>query len=115
MRSTNIKHELIRVKQILNAANIALNIEGNPAFETTSPLIENVLSMCMKEAVTNVVKHSFASYCHISFINKNDAFEIEVMDVGIGISKNDQYLSGSGLTGMRERLDFVDGSLHLSE
>ncbi len=31
------------------------------------PLAENVLSMCLKEAVTNIVKHSEATQCRITF------------------------------------------------
>lgn len=113
MRATNIKQELIRVKKILNAADIQMTIQGEPHFSKATPLIENVLSMCMKEAVTNVVKHSSASQCDISFAVTPDAFEIEIIDNGTGINKQDKYLTGSGLSGMRERLEFVNGDLQL--
>lgn len=113
MRSTNIHHELTRVKQILQAANIKTIIHGNPNFVTESPLIESVLSMCMKEAVTNVVKHSCAKVCQISFLNKKDAFEIKVKDDGVGLPESTELTLGSGLLGMQERLEFVNGSLHI--
>lgn len=113
MRSTNIMKELIRVKQILKAAEIKLIIVGTPAFSSASPLTENVLSMCMKEAVTNVVKHSYAKVCQITFLSKTDSFEIEVKDDGIGIPGAGEHLPGSGLDGIRERLEFVNGNLKL--
>lgn len=115
MRSTNIKKELIRVSEILMAADIELIIHGNLDFATESPLIENVLSMCMKEAVTNVVKHSYAKKCEISFLGKDDAFEMEVKDDGIGIPGDGEHLPGSGLEGMRERLEFVNGQLQIEK
>src|SRR5690625_2683261 len=59
MRSTNLENEINRIQQLLKAADIKLTIIGSPIFSNISPLAENVLSMCMKEAVTNVVKHSF--------------------------------------------------------
>ncbi|MEI3607266.1 sensor histidine kinase [Pseudogracilibacillus sp. SE30717A] len=113
MRSTTIKRELLRIEQILIAAEIKLIINGDPEFATGSPLIENILGMCMKETVTNVVKHSFAKTCHISFSTKSDSFEIEVRDDGIGIPGNSDLLPGTGLDGIRERLEFVNGSLKI--
>ncbi len=115
MRSTNIVRELTRIEQILTAAEIKLLIKGDPEFATGHPFVENILGMCMKEAVTNVVKHSFASTCHITFLNRADSFEIEVKDDGIGIPGNNELLPGSGLDGIRERLDFVNGYLKIVE
>ena len=67
MRATKLEDELIRIRQILKAAEMELTIEGDPKFTKIPPIVENVLSMCLKEAVTNVVKHSYGTSCHISF------------------------------------------------
>lgn len=111
MRLKKLNTELIRVKQILKAANIKLSIKGNPASTSIQPIAENVLSMCMKEAVTNVVKHSFGSRCELTFEQKSDAFTITVKDDGIGIPGVGKNLPGSGLDGIRERLEFINGHL----
>ncbi|HLR71641.1 MAG TPA: sensor histidine kinase [Pseudogracilibacillus sp.] len=113
MRSTNIVNELTRIKQILKAAEIDLTIIGNSTFTSITPLAENVLSMCMKEAVTNVVQHSFATECQLTFSERSDAFEISIKDDGIGIPGEGIHLPGSGLDGIRERLDFVNGHLEI--
>lgn len=115
MRFKKIKDEIVRVKQILKAAEIKLIIEGEPHFEPISPLIENILSMCLKEAVTNVVKHSYGTTCYIMFNQCSNAFTIEVKDDGIGISQNGEGLLGSGIEGMRERLEFVNGQVSFKE
>src|SRR5699024_9531873 len=77
----------------------------------TPLLVENVLSMCLKEAVTNVVKHSQASSCDIVIEQSPDELLIKVRDDGIGISDKSDSATGHGLRGVRERLEFVNGSL----
>jgi len=111
MRSTNIVNELTRGEQILQAADIKLIVNGNPTFAASSPLIENVLSMCMKEAITNVVKHSYASLCKITFVQLADSYRIHIQDNGIGMPDNYSHFPGSGLNGIHERLEFVNGYL----
>ena len=66
MRGTRLEDEMFRIKQILKAAQIELILEGDPKLTNTSLLNENVLSMCLKEAVTNIVKHSSATTCSIA-------------------------------------------------
>ena len=109
MRFKKLTDEMIRVKQLLKAAEMTLTVDGEPNFEPISPLIENILSMCLKEAVTNIVKHSGGSSCHITFEQSSDAFTITVKDNGKGILENEKDLCGSGIAGMRERLEFVNG------
>jgi len=60
MRGTRLVDEIFRVRQIFHAADIELTLEGDPDLRNTSLMTENVLSMCLKEAVTNVVKHARA-------------------------------------------------------
>ena len=113
MRATKIEDELIRIKQILKAAEMELTIVGNPAFENIPPIVENVLSMCLKEAVTNVVKHSYGDTCKLTFRKSEQSFIICVKDNGIGIPGAGYNLPGNGLGGIRERLEFVNGSLKI--
>jgi two-component system sensor histidine kinase DesK len=112
MRGTRLEDEMFRIKQILKAAEIELTMEGDERLIHTSLLNENVLSMCLKEAVTNIVKHSQATACCIVFTPSPTEMSIQVKDNGQGIPTGDAvYSRGSGLRGMRERLEFVNGSL----
>lgn len=113
MRSKKLEKEIFRVEQILKAADIKVHIHGDLNFSSISPVTENVLCMCLKEAVTNVVKHSFSQVCDITFSQREDMFIIRVLDDGIGIPGNGHQLPGSGLDGMRERLEFVNGQLQI--
>lgn len=113
MRGTRVEDEMFRIRQILKAAEIDLTLEGDPASTNTNLLTENVLSMCLKEAVTNVIKHSEASSCFISIEPTRDDLTIRVQDNGIGHADQKDCYKGNGIRGMRERLEFVNGSLDI--
>lgn len=113
MRATKIEDELIRIKQILKAAEMDVTVEGDPVFKNIPPIVENVLSMCLKEAVTNVVKHSYGDTVHLTFDKTEKSFVIMVKDNGIGIPGGGDNLPGSGLSGIRERLEFINGNLKI--
>ncbi|PPA70777.1 sensor histidine kinase [Jeotgalibacillus proteolyticus] len=112
MRSTKLADEMIRVKQILAAAGIGLTVQGDPNFKNTPLLVENVLSMCLKEAITNVVKHSQATECKISVKQTSGSIHLSIQDNGIGLPEKQDY-TGNGLRGMKERLEFVNGTLKI--
>lgn len=113
MRGIRIKDEIIRVKQILLAAQIEFESDVETTLTNVSLLTENIVSMCLKEAVTNVVKHSKATTCSISLHQTKNELIINVMDNGIGCTSKENFTKGYGLIGMRERLEFVNGSLEV--
>ena len=114
IRMTKLADELIRVQHVLKAAEMNYTVTGNPEFvNKVPPLVENVLSMCLKEAVTNIVKHSYASVCHFTFEETTDELKMSIQDDGIGIPAKGKNLPGNGLQGIRERLEFVNGRLDI--
>ncbi|MDQ0063437.1 sensor histidine kinase [Paenibacillus harenae] len=113
MRGTRVEDEMFRVMQILKAAEIEFRLEGEVKLSDASLLIENVLSMCLKEAVTNVVKHSRASECLVAIEPRRGELVIRVQDNGVGIANPAGAMRGNGLQGMKERLEFVNGSLEI--
>lgn len=112
MRGTKVEDELLRIQQILKAAEIDFVLYGNAKLTNTPLLVENVLSMCLKEAVTNVVKHSQATRCSILIKQKPEEVLVQVQDDGIGLEGTKKQ-QGNGLAGMRERLEFVNGSVDI--
>lgn len=114
MKGTRLRDEVTRVRQILKAAQMNFQLEGDPVLANTPLLIENVLSMCLKEAVTNVVKHSQATTCHVTIMQTPKEWVIKVKDNGIGITDKEDVLKEHGLQGMRERLEFVNGTLKIA-
>jgi two-component system, NarL family, sensor histidine kinase DesK len=114
MRGIRVRDELIHIKQILKAAEIKfVGKDEEFNINNVSLLSENILSMCLKEAVTNVVKHSKASICSISIMQTEEELIAEVSDNGVGNITDEDFYKGSGLLGMRERLEFVNGTLEI--
>ncbi|MGE6576294.1 histidine kinase [Paenibacillus xylanexedens] len=114
MRGTQLVDELFRAEQILKAASIEFELEGNPKLQDTSQLNENVIGMCLKEAVTNVVKHSQATVCTIIIKETQSDNILTVRDNGVGLERTrNKDRRGTGILGMKERLEFVNGCLDL--
>lgn len=113
MRGIRLKEEIVRIKQILNAAEIQYEINEDFKLTNTSIFLENILSMCLKEAVTNVVKHSHATRCVIKIMQSSNDISITISDNGIGIEDNYELTKGNGLLGIKERLEFVNGCLKI--
>lgn len=111
MRGIRVKEELNHVRQILNAAGIDLEVTQEEPLTNVSLFLENILSMCLKETVNNIVKHSKATHCEIIVEQKLNEISIVVQDNGIGMDEERDTGKGNGLLGIMERLEFVNGSL----
>ncbi|MCA0971332.1 sensor histidine kinase [Halobacillus litoralis] len=111
MRGNKLEDELIRVQQIIEAAEMEYSMDGDPSLKNTPLLVENVLSMCLKEAATNIVKHSQATHCHVSISQYPTEILVSIEDNGTGMPENIEPFQGHGLQGIRERLEFVNGHL----
>ena len=104
-RSTGLAAEIEHVRETLTAAGIDTTIEA-PAI-TLAPAQETALSLALREATTNVIRHSGATKCHIRFYAQDGSALMEVQDDG----KGDDAPFGNGLTGMRERIQALGGAL----
>lgn len=111
MRMITVEEELEQIKAILQAANIELEIKQETSASSLSPIEQNILGMCLREAVTNVVKHSKATNCTVSVIESQGELILKVEDNGIGLA--DQNHDGNGIRGMKERIALIDGFVEL--
>src|SRR5690606_19277712 len=111
MRGIRIKDEIIRVKEILKAAGI--EFEYVQDLKDVSLFYENMISMLIKEAINNVVKHSHATHCKIKILQHDDEISVIIKDDGIGSIPTKDVGDGRGRHGMRERLEFVNGTLEI--
>ena len=112
MRAIPVSEALAHMEQILQAANIELKVEDLPEVSELSPVQQNIISMCLKEAGTNVVKHSQATTCKVQQLLSKGSLSISVEDDGIGIHSREGI--GNGIRGMEERLSLIDGQLSIA-
>ncbi|MED0946670.1 sensor histidine kinase [Bacillus mobilis] len=111
MRMITVEEEIEQIKAILQAANIGLEIKQETSASSLSPIEQNILGMCLREAVTNVVKHSKATRCTVSVLESQGELILTVEDNGIGLA--DQSHDGNGIRGMKERIALIDGFVEL--
>lgn len=67
----------------------------------------------MKEAVTNVVKHSKATSCTVTIMQQENELQLTIKDNGLGF-KESFIQAGNGLKGMRERVGFINGTIDIA-
>ncbi|GAQ17044.1 sensor histidine kinase DesK [Oceanobacillus picturae] len=113
MKNAKLKDEVIHARHILEAAGISFQFNREDTKNELPLLVENVLGMCLKEAVTNVVKHSKATVCQVEISNTPSEQVLIIQDNGIGAIETGEVKIGNGLQGIRERLDFVNGNLSI--
>ena len=68
---------------------------------------ESVLSLAVREAVTNVLRHAQARTCRLRLEQQNGSCRLEIQDDGCGGFNAE----GNGLRGMRERVEMLGGTL----
>ncbi|WP_329432214.1 sensor histidine kinase [Streptomyces anthocyanicus] len=107
-REGSLGTELDRARSALSAADVdpVVRRSGPPL----PPQAEALLGWVVREAVTNVVRHSGASRCEIAVAGSADRVRLTVTDDGTGAVLSPQG-PGTGLTGLRERLAAAGGSL----
>ena len=112
-RRPTLAVEIITARAALEAAGIASYDEADLTLlsGTFDPDAEAALAWCLREAVTNVVRHSGARTCRIGLTRRGGTLSLEVRDDGRGNVGDGP--SGTGLRGMSERLCAVGGSLEL--
>ncbi|RIX59476.1 sensor histidine kinase [Paenibacillus nanensis] len=111
MKIVRLAEEWEHARMLGAAANIRIHIiDGAENFPFT-PLQESVLAMCVREAVTNMVRHSRATECRIEVRVEDEAIKCVVADNGIGLSSEAAAASSNGIAGMKQRLALLEGQL----
>jgi two-component system sensor histidine kinase DesK len=104
-RTRGLHAELQSVRKALDAAGIELHAEL-PALALPAAA-EGVLALALREAVTNVARHSGAQHCWVGLKSDERTVSLEVRDDGKGGAAQE----GSGLSGMRERARALGGDV----
>ena len=104
-RSAGFDGELKVAMQALEAAGI--QVETSVEKPQLSAEQETVFAMALRESVTNVVRHAHATVYRLTLRRVGRFCEMVVSDNGTGGCLDE----GSGLSGMRERVEALGGAL----
>jgi two-component system, NarL family, sensor histidine kinase DesK len=108
-RRPTLQAEISSARTALRTAGIDFTVDDRlgplPAEQ------DSVLAWCMREAVTNVLKHSGARSCTVRLSRAGTTARLQVTDDGRGAAT---LSGGSGLVGIRERIELAGGTVEVS-
>ncbi|MFI7409045.1 sensor histidine kinase [Streptomyces sp. NPDC049627] len=112
-RRPRLTAELAGAKVALTAAGVTAGLPAeDPDLSGVPEESESALAWALREAVTNVVRHSGAGRCTVDLVRRQTldgpVLELSVEDNGSGGAGNGP---GNGLTGLTERLEKAGGTL----
>jgi two-component system sensor histidine kinase DesK len=105
-RAKGLAAELAQAKSTLETAGLTVQCDAATSIKLPA-MQESVLSLALREGVTNVVRHSQARSCRVRIEQQNESCRLEIHDDGQGFVTGE----GNGLRGMRERVEMLGGSL----
>ncbi|MFD8716548.1 sensor histidine kinase [Streptomyces sp. NPDC059629] len=111
-RRPRLAAELAGAQVALTAAAVTAEVPADPDLTDVSEDGEAALAWALREAITNVVRHSGATACTVELLRRQTldgrVLELAVEDNGSGGSGKGP---GNGLTGLTERLEKAGGTL----
>ena len=106
MRQVDIGSELASARTALTAAGIDADLPGDA--DVVPLRYRELFGWVIREAVTNVVRHSSARQCRVTLT----ASSISIVDDGVGPA--DKQSGGNGLRGLGERVAAAGGALTIA-
>ena len=89
--------------------DVTLDAELDPP---PSPALQRIVYRVVQEGLTNTVRHAGAQRVHVRIARRDGSISVEVHDDGSGLRG---AAVGSGLRGMRERVEAAGGTLTLTD
>jgi len=108
-RQPTLDEELRGAREMLEAAGIACRIENKVGVLPNAA--DAVLAWAVREGATNVIRHSRARNCEILLSRDEEEIHAEITDDGRGSRENNGEATGSGLSGLAERVAAGGGDL----
>lgn len=109
-RSRGLLAEIETARGTLASAGVSLLTDNKPLdVSGLTAAEETVLSLALREAVTNIVRHARAKTCRLRFVTESGRRKLLVEDDG----EHPLAREGNGLRGMRERVESLGGSLRV--
>ncbi len=104
----------VALPELLAAARSSgLEVEARINLPETSRETSQSVTRVVQEALSNVVRHAQARRCQVSVWPEGETLAVRVDDDGAGLPHG--HAPGMGLTGMRERLHRIGGSLTVTD
>lgn len=111
-RTADLQAEVAGARSVLRAADVVCEIDLGPDGAELPLAVQSVLGWVVREATTNVLRHSEARHCSVRLRLSADRALLEVANDGVPPGRP-ASVAGTGLAGLRERLAAHGGELAL--
>ncbi|MGD7708094.1 sensor histidine kinase [Microlunatus sp. Y2014] len=113
LQAPKLSGQLAAAHQALDAAGITAQLPGPDEAAEIPAVQQDVFAWCLREAITNVVRHAQAERCTVTVVPGR----LTVSDDGIGISNTatGQPTPGHGLAGLRNRVVEAGGTVVITD
>lgn len=107
IRATDLAAELASARLLLESSAVHLDYGALP---TSLPVdVERGLALVIREAMTNIHRHAGATQASVRFESTPERLDMQICDNGRG----GQSAEGNGISGMRERIRALGGTLSI--
>lgn len=109
-RATDLASELSGAQSVLRSAGVSCRVIGDGS--ALPPATQAALGWVVREATTNVIRHTNATTCKIELDLSTAATVLRMENDGVPAVGSG---SGTGITGLRERLGELGGTLTIEK
>lgn len=105
---------MLEVTDTLSNRGIVVRTKGEEVTGDWPLKIQHTLSAVIKEATTNILRHSQASLANYDFSEELAAYQLSIQDNGIGFQDSARKGASYGIQGMIHRVESIGGVLEMS-
>ena len=108
LRRVSLAEELANARDVLEAAGASATVR---TVDVTDPAARSLLGLAVREAATNILRHSTASSVTIALARRSGDLVLRVENDGATAQADDGPASGTGLAGLHRRFAAAGGSV----
>lgn len=112
LKHVSVEDELKRGGKLLASSGIELTIHRLEKEPPLSKVEETMLAFALREAITNIVKHSQAKQCTVTEEHADGWYCLHIEDDGVGLGEKGQ--EGHGLASIQERMRLIKGKAYIA-
>lgn len=107
LKVQTFEEEVKSVETILNNANLKFVFHNKGGAKSLNPAKQSILSMILREAINNIIKHAQATEVVGELQEEQDTLKMTIHDNGVGIDKG----KVQKLQSIEERVNYLNGNL----
>ncbi|BFH17995.1 sensor histidine kinase [Paenibacillus melissococcoides] len=107
LKFISLAHEIEHSRKLLHTAGIELEIVEDGMPPLLASVEETMIALAVREAATNIIKHSQAKQCTIRLETVDNLYCVSITDDGVGLLPS---ATGNGIQSMKERMQALHGT-----